>query len=368
MVLVPAVAAQGQTFKVLYNFTGGSDGGYPFAGLLRDAKGNLYGTTYYAGSSYYGVVFELPTTGGETVLYGFAGGSDGGYPYGGLVQDAAGNLYGTAYYAGASGYGVVYEVPKGGGEKVLYSFTGGSDGGYPFAGLALGPKNALYGNAYYGGTDTEGTVFEVVPNGTEKLLYSFNGSGGEYPFAGLVCNTGCDGLFGVTEEGGAYGYGTVFEFDRDTGAETVLYSFTGGADGGYPVYGYLARDAKGNLYGTTSSGGSSGAGTVFKVTPGGKETVLYSFTGGADGGYPYAGLVLDKKGNLYGTTGNGGANSEGTVFKLTPGGTEKVLHSFDYSDGAYPYANLVRSPAGNLYGTAVDGGTYGYGVVFEVIP
>ena len=238
-----------------------------------------------------------------------------------MVQDSADNLYGTTPDGGASDAGVVFKVAKHGKETVLYSFTGGDDGGNPFAGLIRDSAGNLYGTTTYGGD--------------------------------LKCNNG-------------YGCGTVFKLGK-TGKETVLYSFTESPDGAYPYAG-LVRDTKGNLYGTTFFGGASGAGTVFKVDKTGKETVLYSFTGGSDGKYPYAGLLRDTKGNLYGTTEYGGASSNGTLFKLDTSGTETVLHSFTGgSDGGLPIAGLILDASGNLYGAAQSGGDGG-GTVFELTP
>jgi uncharacterized repeat protein (TIGR03803 family) len=373
--LALAVAAQGQTFKVLYNFEG-SDGAYPLGGLVQDAKGNLYGTTSAGGSHYAGAVFEVPTTGGEKVLYSFwCQGRDGGSPYGGLLQDAKGNLYGTTYYCGVDYYGVVFKlVAKSGEEQALYGFSGGADGEYPYAGLVQDAAGNLYGTTGYGGTSNDGTVFKLSKAGNETVLYSFTGSTGEYPLGGLVAGKGFDDLFGTTEEGGKYGYGTVFKVASKTGKETVLHSFEyNGSDGAYPGYGYLVQDPQGNFYGTTEVGGPSGAGTVFKMTSSGTETVLYSFSGGADGGYPFAGVILDKNGNLYGTTYEGGdlkcgnVYGCGTVFMLDTSGKETVLHSFKDSDGAYPYAGLIRDAKGNLYGTTYAGG-HDYGVVFKLTP
>jgi uncharacterized repeat protein (TIGR03803 family) len=374
VVLVPAVAAQAQTFNVLYNFTGSSDGGYPYANVIADAKGNLYGTTDYAGASDYGVVFEVvPKTKTETVLYSFTGGSDGGYPYAGLVLDKKGNLYGTATYFGSSDRGTVFEVmPKTKTETVLYSFTGSSDGGYPYAGLIMDTKGNLYGTTYEGGASGNGVVYEVAPKTkSETVLYTFTGTTGQYPFQGLLAGRGFTDLYGSTEEGGTYGYGTVYKLVVKTGTETVLHSFDdNGTDGAYPQYGYLVQDTKGNLYGTTYRGGSSGYGTVFEVNEKtGKETILYNFTGGSDGGSPVGGLAIDSKDNLYGTTESGGANSVGTIFKVVPKTkTETVLHSFDYSpDGGYPIAAPLLYK-GNLYGTAEEGGSSSYGTVWELIP
>jgi uncharacterized repeat protein (TIGR03803 family) len=392
MMLAPAVAAEAQTFTVLYVFTGGADGGYPQAGLIRDAAGNLYSTTSQGGdlntcySEGCGTVFKLAANGKETVLYSFTGHpADGSYPIAGLVRDAAGNLYGTTFRGGASNYGTVFKVAADGNETVLYSFTGyPADGSYPSAGLVRDAKGDLYGTTAYGGSGNCdlgcGTVFKLDTAGEETVLYSFTGTGGDgvNPYAGLVRDPRGQ-LYGTTDLGGASGAGTVFKV-ANSGKETVLYSFTGGADGGGPVYGYLVRDAAGNLYGTTAAGGSYackgeyGCGVVYKLNTAGKETVLHTFTGtDGDGYFPVAGLLRDAKGNLYGTTAYGGSGNCytgcGTVFKLDKAGNETVLHSFDSStDGAYPYAGLVRDARGNLYGTTEAGGAYNYGVVFELTP
>src|SRR6516225_9960806 len=372
-VLVGAAAsswAQGPTYakKVIYSFAGGSDGADPLAGLVRDAAGNLYGTTYAGGDYGSGTVFRLDTTGKEAVLYSFSGGPDGGYPYAGLILDAAGNLYGTADAGGAHNYGVVFEVPAGGAEGVLYSFTGtGGDGADPLAGLVRDAAGNLYGTTASGGASGLGTVFKVSAGGAETVLHSFTGgSDGEYPYASVIRDA-AGNLYGTTYAGGASGLGTVFKIDTQA-HETVLYSFRGGADGEYPSAG-LVRDAAGNLYGTTNSGGSSGDGIVFKISPAGKETVLHSFKGGKDGEYPYASLIRDAAGNLYGTTYGGGASGWGTVFEIDPTGKETVLYSFaGAADGASPEGGLVQDTAGHLYGTTKYGGAFGAGTVFELSP
>jgi uncharacterized repeat protein (TIGR03803 family) len=370
MALLLAVGAKAQTFTTLYNFTGSSDGGYPFGGVVRDAAGNLYGTTYYAGSSYYGVVFKVvPSTQTETVLYSFTGGSDGGYPYCSVIL-SGGNLYGTTYYAGASGEGVVFEVPTAGGsETVLHSFTGSPDGEYPFSGLVIGPKGTLYGATDDGGSSGYGTVYQVAANGNEKVLFSFDYTDGGFPYQSFACDTGCDDLYGTTEEGGTYGYGTLFKYNRDKKTETVLHSFDySTTDGAYPYAGSLIRDAQGNLYGVAQEGGSNYYGVVYKISKTGTETILYNFDYSNSGGYPIGSLAIDKKGNLYGATEDGGANGYGTIWKLTPGGTFTVLHAFSYSDGGYPYAGVMRTANGTLFGTTYLGGTDGYGTVFSLVP
>ena len=267
IVLVPAILATGSaqaqtyTFSVLHTFTGSPDGAVPDGGLVRDAQGNLYGTTVLGGAYNYGTVFKLDTTGKETVLYSFTGtGGDGANPYAGLVRDAQGNLYGTTNDGGASGgapfgWGTVFKVDTAGTETVLYSFTGPPDGAVTYAGLVRDAQGNLYGTTWSGGAYDAGTAFKVDTAGTETVLHSFSGTGGDgsEPFAGLV------------------------------------------------------RDAQGNLYGTTVLGGDTacnppnGCGTVFKVDTSGSETVLYAFTG-ADGAGPEAGLVRDAQGNLYGAT------------------------------------------------------------------
>ncbi|HEY6293676.1 MAG TPA: choice-of-anchor tandem repeat GloVer-containing protein, partial [Terriglobia bacterium] len=397
------------TEKVLYSFTGGTDGANPYAGLVRDAAGNLYGTTYEGGAHSAGTVFEVSARGRESVLYSFTGGTDGAYPVAGLVRDAAGNLYGTALAGGDlncsargfSGCGTVFEVSAGGTESVLHSFTGAPDGSGPYAGLVRDAAGNLYGTTYDGG-DLNcgapygcGTVFEVSAGGTESVLYSFTGgTDGASPAAGLVRDA-AGNLYGTTGGGGHLncsffgnsGCGTVFEVSAG-GTESVRYTFTGAdGDGAIPLAG-LARDAAGNLYGTTPYGGDlncnspDGCGTVFEVSAGGTERVLHIFTGGADGGNPAAGLVRDAAGNLYGTTLYGGdLNCSnfglgcGTVFEVSAGGTERVLYSFTGGlDASLPGAGLVRDAAGNLYGTTSYGGDlncnppYGCGTVFGLHP
>jgi uncharacterized repeat protein (TIGR03803 family) len=368
------------------------DGAYP-SGLVRDAlSGNLYGTTSAGGDltcdpNGCGTVFKVDTTGkNETVLYSFKGYPDGSVPLAGLVR-AGGNLYGTTSQGGAYGYarGTVFKVDKTGHETVLYSFkvAGQGDGVDPEAGLVRDALSGnLYGTTYIGGTYVNyGTVFKVDKTGHETVLYSFTGgTDGGNPWAGLIRDANGN-LYGTTTAGGdltcrSSGCGTVFKVDA-TGNETVLHSFTGFSkgDGNLPTAGLLL-DGKGNLYGTTIAGGAYNYGTVFKVDATGHETVLYSFTGGTDGDQPWSGLIRDAKGNLYGTTQTGGVYNYGTAFKLDKTGNETVLHSFNgTSDGSYPRAGLVRDAlSGNLYGTTTEGGDLdcnsgrGCGTVFKLTP
>ena len=370
-------AAQGQTYSILYNFNGAPDGNGPQGNLLRDGKGNLYGTTASGGSGH-GVVFEREATGVEKILYTFTGGADGGTPQAGLLQ-ATGGYYGTTYSGGASGQGVVFKL-KGTTETVLHSFSG-ADGSHPTAGLIHDKLGNLYGTTYYGGASGGGTVFKVDSTGTETVLYSFTGgSDGKWPQGRLVMDS-AGNLYGTTYgggimncDGGLHGCGVVFKL-APTGTETVLYSFTGGADGASPEAG-LVRDGGGNLYGTTYAGGeancplngSAGCGVVFKVSKTGVMSVLHTFIN-SDGSNPAADLIRDSAGNLYGTTKFGGIGF-GTVFMVSSTGAETTLYSFlDSPDGAGPLGSLVRDTAGNLYGTASGGGASdGPVIVFQIVP
>ena len=375
-----AQSARAQTYNVLYSFTGEADGAYSFAPLVLDATGNLYGTTEYGGSHQYGAVFMLDSSGTETVLYSFnvAGTGDGEFPFAGLVLDGAGNVYGTTQFGGTHGSGTVFKVDTSGNETVLHSFTGGSDGANPRAGLVWDAKGNLYGTTFRGGstlcTQGCGVVFKLDVQGKETVLYTFTGSGdGANPSSVILDKAG--NLYGTTLDGeGAFGSGTVFKLSK-SGKKAVLHRFGVGAEGYYP-YAPLVLDAAGNLYGTTQAGGVA-YGTVFKLNTSGKKfAVLHSFTGGAlDGAQPFAPLVLDAAGNLYGTTYWGGTSNAGTIFKVDKNGAESVLHNFaGGTDGAYPYAGLVQDAGGNLYGTteygggASIGGASGYGTVFKLTP
>jgi len=367
-----ASAAQSQakpTFTVLHAFTGGTDGSgvAGTAPVILDKAGNLYGTTVGGGDvsgcgSLYGgcgVVFQVDPAGMETVLHTFHGGTDGGTPYSDVVRDAAGNLYGTTLYGGVHGYGVVYKLDKAGHEKVLYSFTGGTHGGGVLAGVVRDAAGNLYGTATNGGDLNAcpggcGVEFKVDPTGKELVLHRFGDSptDGQLPSgANLLADMAGD-LYGTTAEGGTFGLGVVFKVDS-TGKETVLYSFPGGADGGNPLG--LVRDNAGNFYGTTLGI----TGKVFKIDPSGTETVLYTFTGGTDGGQPSGRLVRDAAGNLYGTTYVGGDlkcpsnNGCGVVFKVDPTGKETVLYNFTgLKDGGFPVAGVASRSATALPPTA----------------
>lgn len=331
------------TEGTVYSFTGGQDGANPASHLIFDAAGNAYGTTVTGGSASCGTVFQLTPSGGGQyqlhVLHSFDCFGGGKNPYGGVTMDAQGNLYGTTVAGGSGGIcsgdgcGVVYKLTHSGGwtETVLYSFRDSPD--------AAGPGGAV--------------VFDHAGN-----------------------------LLGTTPDGGAYAFGTVYELSQNNGqwTERVIHDFTGGADGAIGSLGPLLPDGYGNVYGVTELGGTSDAGTVFKLVPGSGGTwqlnTLYAFHGQPDAAFPYGGLIADSHGNLYGTTYYGGANGAGAVFRVGPGPgiggwRDAVLYSFQGgSDGANPTSTLVFSTAGKLYGTAAAGGDAGCGcgVVFALTP
>jgi uncharacterized repeat protein (TIGR03803 family) len=326
----------------------------------------------------------------EKVIHGFQT-NTGDTPFSTLVFDSAGNLYGTTEVGGESacGCGTVFQLtPTGGGWKyrVIHTFQGSSDGdgGYPAftSGLVLDKAGNVYGTTVEGGASNAGSVFEVSPNPdgawTEKIIHSFSGTpDGSSPQAGLAFDA-AGNLYGTTVEGGSNGAGAVFELSPTSGggwSESVIHSFSG-ADGSEP-YAPPTVDAAGNLYGTTCFGGADTVGTVFKLSPqsggGWAESVLYSFTGKEDGGNPQAGLLLDSSGNLDGVTfDNQTFNSYGVVFRLTPNGqggwTESILHSFTGTDGEDPRGPVSQDAAGNLYATTYVGGANGGGTVVELSP
>jgi uncharacterized repeat protein (TIGR03803 family) len=363
--------APAQTLKALYSFTGAADGGDPFPAVIQDATGNLYGTTDYAGTAFAGVVFKVSKTGKETVLYNFCsltGCTDGQYPYAPLVRDAAGNLYGTTQYGGTANIGVVFKLSPGGKETVLHSFTGGSDGVYPYAGLYRDAAGNLYGTTENGGTANLGVVFKISKIGKETVLHSFTGgpNDGSYPSSAGFYMDAKGNLYSVASQGGTSGEGVLYKLSPK-GKLTVLHSFTAGtSDGCYP-YGTPAVDANGNMYGGTGGCGTSNFGVVWKVSKNGTETILHNFSGASDGQSPLAGVILDADGNIYGSTNTGGASGFGTAFEIHKNGKFTLLHDFTGgTDGKYLYGGLILDSKGRIYGTTINGGTGGYGTVWRI--
>jgi uncharacterized repeat protein (TIGR03803 family) len=361
--------AQAQTFKVLHKFAG-SSGAYPYGGLMQDSAGTLYGTTYSGGSFSAGTIFAL-IYGAGPVLHSFRG-SDGSIPKGGLIRDQNGVLYGTTQEGGAFGLGTVFALSNTGSLTTLHSFAGGSDGEYPFGGLVRDAQGNLYGTTQNGGDTTCsppdgcGTVWKLSSSGTETVLHNFSGTDGGIPAYGSLLLDKAGNLYGVTAYGGPSNDGVIFRITT-SGSYTVLHNFTG-ADGSL-AYGTPVPDGGGNLYGTAAQGGTYGGGTVWKLSSTGALTVLHHFTGGTgDGAYPLAGLVRDTTGNLYGVTYYGGSAGQGSVFKVK-GRAFTLLHSFNCaSDGCYPVGALIRDENGILYGTGNVGGAHGVGTVWKLTP
>jgi uncharacterized repeat protein (TIGR03803 family) len=372
--------AHAQTFTTLYSFKGApDDGNGPTGSLAQDAAGNLYGTTLAGGrfgkNGGDGTVFELDAAGNERPLYVFGSHEgDGILPYAGVVRDAEGNLYGTTLWGGTSvncaggGCGTVFKLNPAG-MTILHSFTGfPGDGANPVAGVVRDCCGNLYGTAENAAAKNRGAVFRIDKDGNEVLLHSFYGGDGYTPTSLLGVG---DGFFYGTTMGGAdSAKGNVFEI-TSTGKITVLFNFTSQSQGEFPFDGHggqLLRDSAGNLYGYFYEGGAFGAGGVFKLDPSGNETVLHSFTAGADGAGPMGALIMDSLGNLYGTT-NGGGDPTckcGVVFELDTAGNETVLHTFVGSDGAIPEGALLMGAAGTLFGTTTGGGAYGSGTIFKI--
>jgi uncharacterized repeat protein (TIGR03803 family) len=338
--LVGFADARAAGYRALYEFKGGSDGAVPESSLIEDGAGNLYGTTIYGGSANCGglgcgTVFKLGPKRKLTILYAFTGDTDGQWPRDGLTIDDSGNLYSTTQNGGKFGFGTVFRVSPDGKKSTLYDFRGGNDGEFPFGRLHRDATGNLYGTTQIGG------------------------------------GNGCADGFGC---------GTVFKLAPD-GTETILHAFSDASDGYTPVG--LIADKAGNLFGVTSSGGDTscpgsgnfGCGTIFELAEDGTKSTLYTFKGGADGMSP-TGLVRDKTGNLYGTTVLGGTvtcenrGGCGTVFRLAPDGTKTTLYSFKSGDdGDDPEDRLARDSAGNFYGVTVQGGGighYGHGTIFKI--
>ncbi|HLZ42673.1 MAG TPA: choice-of-anchor tandem repeat GloVer-containing protein [Candidatus Sulfotelmatobacter sp.] len=401
------VAAQSPE-KVLHSFLGGSDGIAPYAGVVFDSAGRLYGTTCQGGTYGSGVVYQMGQKSGgvwsEHVIHTFNA-ADGNCPSSSLIVDKSGNVYGTAPGGGRYNSGVVFELIApttggGWGYRILHSFSNnGLDGQVPFGGLVMDSAGKLYGTTQFGPNKFYGTVFELSPTGggswNETILYSFpiNSSGfmvdGAQPQGSLIFDA-AGNLYGATNGGGAYGFGTVFELSPSgsgTWTESILHSFlnTFSADI-WTLQGGVVFDKSGNLYGCTEAGGADNDGGIFELSPAGDgtwtETILHTFTGGTNGSKDGAVCnwetpVFDSAGNLYGVTSYGGANSAGTVWKLTAQSGGAWAYSTIYSfkningDGVNPASTLAFDSHGNLFGSTLSGGPggdSGYGTVFVVKP
>jgi len=392
--LLFAVGASASSTQLIYSFAGGSDGEYLDTDLVIDHAGNLYGSTVQGGAYASGTVFELSPAGAgwtHTVLYSFTGGADGGEPYKGVTLDQEGNLYGTTVTGGSGscdgGCGVVFKLTKSGGtwtQSVIHAFTGGDDGSGPGSGLAIDAHGNLFGMTPTGGAYGLGVVYQLHQQAGGKwrlnVLHAFTGGNdGSSGSAGRLIFDAAGNLYGVTTVGGAHGDGIVFELTHNPNGPwtlTPLYAFQDQPDGALP-YGGLIFDKAGNLYGTTYYAGAHDVGTVYELSPANGawiERILYSFKGGSDGSSPISTLTMDKAGNLYGTTSAGGSSCAcGVVFKIgrNPNGTwtEAVPYRFPGAPGAgFAYNGMVTGPSGIFYGATTHGGTTNDGTIYKFTP
>jgi uncharacterized repeat protein (TIGR03803 family) len=383
-----AIASSAQTLTTLHAFDS-TDGSYPFGGVVQALDGNLYGTTHSGGSANDGTVFKVSPGGAFTSLKSFDG-TDGAdlFDQTGLVQGSNGNLYGTAGYGGTNNRGTVFKISTAGKLTTIYNLCeqeSCTDGSSPYDGLVLGTNGELYGTTDFGGNYAYGEVFSITTAGKIKTIYSFcPASGctdGARPTAGLIQASNGD-FYGTTEAGGANknsmcsveGCGTIFKVTA-SGGLTTLYNFcaqSGCADGQTPYAG-LIQGSDGNFYGTTTEGGPNNDGTVFKITPTGEFTTLWTFCSKescADGIGPEGGLIQATDGNFYGTTSAGGSPGSGTIFKITSGGALTTVYNFctqtGCADGGGPYAGVIQGTNGDFYGTTEEGGINGYGVVYSL--
>ncbi len=388
-------SAQAQTYSVLYSFAGGNDGANPLAGLTMDSSGNLYGAAFNAGAHGFGTVYQLAPNGSNwtfSTLYSFRGyyDSDGAEPESRPVFGPNGALYGTTNLGGFgqgciawyNGCGTVYSLTNNAGtwnESVLFQF-GTANGGYPAYGdVVFDQSGNLYGTSPNSGNYYNGVAYEFArdANWAEGLLFDFQAMpDGSMPLNGPILDP-AGNLYGTTSAGGANGYGTVYELSPSASglSETTLYDFTNESDGGAPTSN-VVMDRAGNIYGTTQTGGTYGGGTVFRLrrNPAGTWTLssIYEFRSPTLAGSNRT-LTIDSAGNLYGTTSADTVNQWGSVFKLRPVSATSwaytAMHNFSgASDGGTPWGRLALDSAGNLYGTAELGGTNNCGVVFKVSP
>jgi uncharacterized repeat protein (TIGR03803 family) len=371
-----------QTLTTLASFNG-ANGALPSSALVRThrwvqhSNGNFYGTTPLGGADNDGTVFQVTAGGVLTTLHSFVG-TDGSTPQGALALGSDGNLYGTTYLGGANNAGTVFKITTGGTLTTLYSFAGTSDGANPFGALVQNCDGSLYGTTFGGGANNDGTVFKITTSGSLTTLHSFNGTDGANPQGDLVVSNSNGNLYGATQAGGgAKNSGTLFEITPG-GTLTSLYSFCSKVnctDGSIPQV-PLAQDNWGNIYGTTENNGANSGGTLFQLTPWGALHTVYHFcskggTACTDGAYPLGGPVIGNDGNLYGTTVFGGANNNnGTVYQLQTFGTLQTLYSFcskaNCTDGANPEAPLLQGSDGTFYSTTSFGGASGLGTAYKL--
>lgn len=373
---------QAVTTTVLHSFGDGSvanDGNSVATSLIQATDGNFYGIANTGGAANEGIAFKTTSAGTVTILHSFGDGSitnDGTYPQGALVRGTDGNFYGVTGAGGSANKGAAFKMTSTGTMTILHSFGDGSvtnDGNYPEAALIQATDGNFYGTTYAGGSANKGVIFKMTSSGTVTILHHLGTitNDGAYPFTSLV--QGTDGNFyAATYLGGSANDGTVLKMTL-SGTVTILHSFGSVTNDGTVPEGSLVQAADGNFYGTTLGGGTANDGTVFKITSNGTLTILHNFHDGSvtnDGMAPSAGLFIASDGNFYGTTAYGGSGTDGTVFKITPGGTETIIHNFGdgsvSSDGHFPLASVIQGTDGNFYGTTLSGGSASDGVIFKI--
>jgi uncharacterized repeat protein (TIGR03803 family) len=353
--IVATAPASAQTFSDLYNF--GINSGDPleplYPGIIAQGRdGSLYSTSSFGGALGGGSVFRITPDGVLNVLYSFDG-AHGLNPISGLTLGADGDFYGTTTSGGASGFGVVFKITSGGVLTILHNFTNGTDGEYPYAPPIQGADGSFYGTTFGGGASNLGTVYKITSSGTLTTIYQLNAASGGNSYAPFI--QGADGNFYVaTQTGGKIGQGTIFKISSK-GTLRVIHSF--GQLKGNGVFGALVQDSKGYFYGAATAGGSGSGrrGTIFRITTGGKVTVLHDFdrTGAAT---PIAGLTQAPDGNFYGAASKGGQDGAGMLYRITPRGGFSILYRFDQAEGATPQVTLLNHTSGMLYGQTFEGG------------
>lgn len=362
--LLFAVPAEAQTLRTIYSFGSGSDGNVP-SGLAFSANGRLYGTTVWGGNADSGTLFSVDLAGNETILHSFNPTVDGLSPFAPVLVSGDGSIYGTAAAGGTYGLGTIFKYDPAGNFTTIHNFGDRpNDGNGPFSTLVRDASGNLYGTTQIGGDSDSGTLFKLDTSLNETILHSFNGSDGLIPRSGVLRDS-AGNFYGTTAFGGQTFCGVVFKIDS-AGSETILHNLNCGTDGFNP-WSTPIRDTAGNLYVTAAQGGQYGNGVLFKIAPDGTETILHAFSGAnGDGAEPFAAVVMDAAGNLFGTASQGGDQNLGILYKLDPNGNQTILHTFtgQNGDGANP-GNLAIDAAGDLFGVTTSGGVNQLGTIFE---
>ena len=370
IVMAAGSLASAQTVSTIYNFVGGKTSGvFPwYVTLVQGTNGSLYGTTYGGGASNFGTVFSVTTSGTQTIVYSFKGGTtDGANPTGGLTLGTDGNFYGTTQQGGSGSQGVVFKLTPTGTITILHNFNAGTDGAFPWGPPILASDGNFYGTASGGGTKGNGIVYRITSAGTFTTIYKFDVTHGFAPVSSPT--QGADGfLYIPVSEGGTSFCGTILQMTT-AGVINNTYNFTCGSGGSFPI-GPLVQASNGNFYSTTQNGGTNGEGTVYQITTGLVLTTLHSFGSTfGDGTFPSAGLLLATDGNYYGSTAEGGSFGDGVLFNTSTSGTYTDLFSFNNTANLMqmsPLSPPVQNTNGLLYGVTEFGGKSNDGTVYSL--